>query len=153
MIFSGNPEPPCQFALLSKQTLALEKNKATTKVTTTLGWWQNERILRWMILDWYRHRCTIAYFLTMWQPRGPSHVSSCSPSQKRASDNADFRLFALRLFCVELGTFELEEQQRFRFYSQLKIVKKHLIKTNSVVDVLLSASLRVQIGTNYEYPL
>ena len=70
----------------------------TTKVVTTLGWWQNGRILRWSILDRYCHCCTITCFLTMWQPHGPSHVSSCSPSQTRALDAADFRPFGLRIY-------------------------------------------------------
>lgn len=99
----------------------------TTKVATTLGWWQNGRILRWSILDRYCHCCTITCFLTMWQPHGPSHVSSCSPSQTRALDAADFRPFGLRLYCVNylnawlccmivsrierpLEAFQLEEQ-------------------------------------------
>ena len=125
--FFGNPEPPSQLALLSKQTLTLENIKQAlhkfkdNKGSDESGWWQNGRILRWSILDRYCHCCTITCFLTMWQPHGPSHVSSCSPSQTRALDAADFRPFGLCLYiyCVNylnarierpLEAFQLEEQ-------------------------------------------
>lgn len=131
--FFGNPEPPSQLALLSKQTLTLENIKQAlhkfkdNKGSDDVGVVAERANFALVDLDRYCHCCTITCFLTMWQPHGPSHVSSCSPSQTRALDAADFRPFGLRLYCVNylnawlccmivsrierpLEAFQLEEQ-------------------------------------------